>query len=658
MCGIAGHYSPDRKIDGEAFKNFLNSLTHRGPDGFGISSLDGGRFLLGHRRLAILDTGEGGRQPMSSRDGRFTITFNGEIYNFLELRRDLELLGYSFLTNSDTEVILAAYAQWGEKCQERFNGMWAFAIWDQKERILFLSRDRFGVKPLFYLRVKKELIFASELKAFMRLTAPIRPEIDPGMIAIGETIESARKTILRNVMNLNAGHQMVFRVGTNPEIKKWWRTSDHLVEVPSNYPEQVQKFRELFLDACRIRMRSDVAVGTALSGGLDSSSVICGMANVQNHHNSYSPRQAREWRKAFVLDYINTPHSERKFAEQVIHHVGAEPNILEIEPNHIDPCELTKAIFDFEGIQQPALGPWAIYREMRRKGIYVSIDGHGGDELLGGYFHYCQPAMVDAALGIGGRGRWLDLQAVHSGLYQAEEGPDGFTPCRPPGRFSVLAKEAMNKAKGLGYRIFPVDGKIRRFAKISKNRLSNHGIIDFWKIKSSDPDLIDCEVVSVFDRLNQSLYSDFHSGMLPNILRNFDRLSMAHGVEIRAPLLDWRLVTYAFSLPSSSKLGNGFTKRILRDAMVGLMPEAIRVRKSKIGFASPMQSWLQGSLKSFVMDTIQSTSFVTSDLFYGGLLAREIEKAYSLSNYRTIESYWQIIQASIFIKNLHSYKES
>jgi asparagine synthase (glutamine-hydrolysing) len=508
------------------------------------------------------------------------------------------------------------------------------------------------VKPLFYLRVKKELIFASELKAFMRLPSTIRPEIDPGMIAIGETIESARKTILRNVLNLNAGHQLVLKVGTNPEIRRWWRTSDHLVEVPSNYPEQVQKFRELFLDACRIRMRSDVAVGTALSGGLDSSSVICGMANLQNEHNTYSPRQAREWRKAFVLDYVNTPHSERRFAEQVIHHVGAEPNILEIDPNHIDPCELTKAIFDFEGIQQPTLGPWAIYREMRSKGIYVSIDGHGGDELLGGYFHYCQPAMMDAALNFGDRERWLDLQAVHSGLYQAGEGPDGFIQCKPPGRLSVLAKEVMTKARAFGYRLFPSGGKVRRFAKKSKYQLTNRGIKDFWNVRPSDPDLIDVEVVPAFDRLNQSLYYDFHNGMLPNILRNFDRLSMAHGVEIRAPLLDWRLVTFAFSLPSSNKLGNGFTKRILRDAMVGLMPEAIRVRKSKIGFASPMRTWLKGSLKNFILDTVNSKSFKTNCFFDGRFLSEDIAKKYSGSLFESIESYWPAIQAQILTDEL------
>jgi asparagine synthase (glutamine-hydrolysing) len=651
MCGIAGYISDSHRMDKDAFIFFLDSMTHRGPDGFGHVSLNEGSVLLGHRRLAILDPSEDGRQPMTFSDGRLTITFNGEIYNFLELRKELQTFGYSFTTETDTEVILAAYSHWGIDCQYKFNGMWAFGIWDKREKQIFLSRDRFGVKPCFYLHRDGYFIFASELKAFMRLPHSIRPEIDGGMICLGQTIEAASKTILQNVRNLNAGHQIIYRIGKEVEIKRWWRTSSHLVEIPRTYPEQVEKFQNIFLDSCKIRMRSDVPIGTALSGGLDSSSVICGMSHIQNQHSGCS-RQVRDWRKAFVLDYLGTSHSERKYAELVIQHVFADPTFYDINLDYIDPNDLVSMIVDFEGVQQPALGPWYIYSEMRRKGISVSIDGHGGDELLGGYFHYIQPAMLDAAFRVFDFNRWHDLQSIHSGLYQDPDRPDGLISVKAPSRIGVLANEWLIKTKELSYSVFPTGGKIRKFIKKQKKYLLNRGTVDFWRVRPADPELLDVEFISGEDRLNRALYFDFHFGMLPNILRNFDRLSMAHGVEIRAPFLDWRLVTYCFSLPSSAKLGGGFTKRILRDAMKGLMPESIRTRKSKIGFASPMRKWLAGPLKPFVLDYIRSLSLINSDFFDGRLLSSEIERYYAQSDYKTIEYLWPIIQSSILVKEL------
>jgi asparagine synthase (glutamine-hydrolysing) len=637
-------------MEKDAFKFFLDSMTHRGPDGFGYLSLNEGSVLLGHRRLAILDPSEDGRQPMTFGDGRFTITFNGEIYNFLELRKELQASGYLFRTETDTEVILAAYSHWGTDCQYKFNGMWAFGIWDNKEKQLFLSRDRFGVKPCFYINFNNYFVFASELKAFMRLPNSIRPNIDGQMVCLGGTIEAARKTILQNVRNLNAGHQLIYRVGREVEIRRWWRTSDHLVEIPKTYFEQIECFKNLFLDACKIRMRSDVPVGTALSGGLDSSSVICSMFHIQNQQETNCSRQVRDWRKAFVVDYLGTSHSEKKYAEKVIEHVVADPHFYDIDLDYIDPNDLIKMIGDFEGVQQPALGPWYVYREMRRNGICVSLDGHGGDELLGGYYHYTQPAMVDAAFNVFDSSRWHDLQSIHSGLYQESDLPDGLIPVEAPSRVAVLANEFFGKAKNFSYRLFPSGGKFRKAIKNTKKRFLNSGALDFWTVSPADPELVQIELISNHDRLNRALYYDFHYAMLPNILRNFDRLSMAHGVEIRAPFLDWRLVAYCFSLPSSTKLGGGFTKRLLRDAMKGLMPESIRTRKSKIGFASPMQKWLAGPLKHFVLDYTRSSFFINCQYFDGRLLSSEIEKYYSRSDYGSIENLWALIQSNILVK--------
>ena len=212
MCGIVGIWNRQGlPIDVYELDRFTDSLAHRGPDGRGTYIDKKACFGIGHRRLAILDLTNSGHQPMAYGDKRYWITYNGEIYNFIELRTELELLGHHFHSESDTEVILAAYVQWGKACQFKFNGMWSFAIWDSHERQLFLSRDRFGIKPLFYLYDDKHFIFASELKAFMSLSSKLQPQFDLGIIALYANIESARKTLLKGVMNLNGGHQLILR---------------------------------------------------------------------------------------------------------------------------------------------------------------------------------------------------------------------------------------------------------------------------------------------------------------------------------------------------------------------------------------------------------------------------------------------------------------
>lgn len=330
MSGIVGIWNRNgAAVDQQELDQFTDSLAHRGPDGRGTYIDEEVCLGLGHRRLAILDLTDSGHQPMSYGSGHYWITYNGKIYNFLELRKELEGLGHCFCSESDTEVILTAYAQWGEACQFKFNGMWAFAIWDSQERKLFLSRDRFGVKPLFYLYDGKHFIFASELKAFMALNPPLRPELDLGILAYMTNDATAIKTFLKDINNFNGGHQLVLCEGRSPEIQRWWRTSDHLVEVPTKFEDQVAHFKDLFLDACRIRMRSDVPIGTSLSGGLDSSSVLCSMASIRPA-DSNGQRLAKDWQKAFVLDFTGTSHSEKHRAEEVIRHVGAIPIYKEI----------------------------------------------------------------------------------------------------------------------------------------------------------------------------------------------------------------------------------------------------------------------------------------------------------------------------------------
>lgn len=253
MCGIVGLWQRNHEpVLQDGLRRFTDSLSHRGPDGSGFYIDPEANLGFGHRRLAIIDISEAGRQPMSYAGGRYWITYNGEIYNFLELRDELRGYGYSFATESDTEVILAAYDKWGADCQPRFNGMWAFAIWDRQERRLFLSRDRFGVKPLMYFYDGQRFAFASEMKAFLALEW-FQVEFEPGMVAAALTdhqlVEGTERTLLRGLKRLLGGYCLTLEQDGDLSIRRWWNTLDHLEPAPASYSEQAERYRELFLDA-------------------------------------------------------------------------------------------------------------------------------------------------------------------------------------------------------------------------------------------------------------------------------------------------------------------------------------------------------------------------------------------------------------------------
>lgn len=517
MCGIVGILNFQEPINPVELDGFTDSLSHRGPDGRGTYIDE--NLGLGHRRLAIFDLSEAGKNPMpygGEKGKRYWITYNGEVYNFLELRRELEKLGHHFNSETDTEVVVAAYDQWGEDCLLRFNGMWGFAIWDSVERKLFLARDRFGIKPLYYLPTENYFAFASELKAFLELnnfTVTLNEEMIPQILQSNQAYEGTTdKTIMKNVLRLRGGHCLTLKSDGKYTIKQWWETLNHIPQISTSYEEQVEQFRDLFLDAVKIRMRSDVAVGTCLSGGIDSSAVASGMAWNHRQGKNGLERCAEDWQQAFVATFPGTQLDERVYADEVIYHVGAKPHYWVFDNdealNHI--IDSVWAMEDvYVGIAVPV---WCIYREMRQNNVVVSLDGHGGDELLGGYPWY------------------LD-----------------------------------------------------------------------WPM----------------NQVNENLYRDFHTTLLPSILRNYDRCSMAHGIEVRMPLMDWRLVTFTFGLPADSKIGAGYTKRVLRDAMQGIMPEKIRRRRSKIGFNSPMIEWYNGGMATLLGKIVNHPLWLESPFWNG-----------------------------------------
>jgi asparagine synthase (glutamine-hydrolysing) len=583
MCGIAGIIDfRGQTVESADIENLTGLIAHRGPDGAGYWFSSERNVALGHRRLAIIDPGPGGYQPMRSADGRHVIVFNGEIYNFLELRRELEAVGASFRTQSDTEVILAAWRTWQEGMLCRFNGMWALAIYDTDTKSLFLARDRFGIKPLLYAQSPQRLVFASEQRALVQsglIAASIDIDVARRLMLDAFGVEGSERTLCRQVRRLQAGHYMWLREG-QLEIRRWWCTLDHLPPVPDTEAERVERFGELFRDAVALRMRSDVPIGTCLSGGFDSSAVICAMS--AHEKAGMGPRDSTAWRHAFVASFPGASNDERPMAEQAAAWAGVDPTILEIGRQDAL-TELDRILEDSDDvyISLPSAA-WLLYRQLGRGKVQVSLDGHGADELMGAYHQEGQSAAF-----------WIRnvLAGLASNSGWARRGAD-------------LLRALMIKRQGHYFLRGGWRGVPAQFALVGDDdALPRH-----WS------------------SLDRRLYRMFHGTVLPTILRNFDRVSMAHGVEVRMPFMDWRLVTYAMALPEASKSSGGYTKMVARRAMQGRMPEQIRMGRRKVGFNSPMPEWLNGPLSNWTACLLDRKVPAFAELVDEGSLRKTVDR--------------------------------
>ncbi len=581
MCGIAGIINlRGRPVEQSEIRNLTDQMAHRGPDGAGYWFSAQGHVALGHRRLAIIDPGPGGYQPMASADGRHVMVYNGEVYNFLELRRELEAIGEKFHSESDTEVILAAWRNWREGMLTRFNGMWALAIFDTQSGEMFLARDRFGIKPLLYALTPERFVFASEYRALVR-SGSIRISVDPDVArrlmldAFG--VEGSERTLSREVHRLQAGHFMWLRDGKRT-IGRWWCTIDHLPKIPKTEDERVEQFGELFRSAVALRMRSDVPIGTCLSGGFDSTAVICEMA--EHARGGMGARDSMAWRHAFVAAFAGAINDERPMAEEAAKWAGVAPTILEIGSDDAT-HEIERILDDNDDvyISLPSAA-WLLYRQLARHKVLVSLDGHGADELMGAYrqegqslAYFLRNSLARLSSGSSALARWVDvsraMMMMGRGCYFLRGGLANIPP-----QFAL----------------------------------------------AGDGDALPPE----WDALNRRLYRMFHGTVLPTILRNFDRVSMAHGIEVRMPFMDWRLVTYTMALPGTSKSSDTHTKWIARRAMQGRMPEDIRMGRRKVGFNSPMPEWLNGPLAEWTRALLNQKVPAFSELVDEARLVRKV----------------------------------
>ncbi len=565
MCGIAGFI--DKRLDEQSrprvLESMLESIAHRGPDARG-RHFDG-NIALGHNRLSILDLSAEGNQPMCR--GSAWIVFNGEIYNYIELRDLLKREhGMQFSTGTDTEVILAAYHVWGRDCVERFVGMWSFALWDTERRQLFCSRDRFGIKPFHYILQGERFYFGSEVKALY--SCPLfSADVDEFQVLVGLQLgwnAWSDHTYYKEVKTLPAGHNLVWYEGGMVEVYSYWSLTT-IQSSAYDAEDAVEGFRERFDESLRLHMRSDVEVGACLSGGLDSSSIVSRLCRL-------NPSQRM---KAFTIYYEgNGGVDERPWVKEVL---NAYPNVegFTHTPSDDEVAEVFADALWHADVPLSGSSPFSQYFVMQlaaKQGIKVLLDGQGADEMLGGYMH----SFYRLIGGLMVQGRFP--KAIQE--WDAHSRMQGFS----------LAKRTDSWLKS-------VLAGLRSEQHLYAFEYLNY--LPFVGLDKSVPFSIADQQGS---RLNRFLHTLTTVSSLPTLLQFEDRNSMAFSIESRVPFLDHRLVEYVFSLQDSCKINRGVTKQVLRQSMVGTLPEAIAGRKDKKGFVTPGEvRWLRGPLR-FLLD--------------------------------------------------------
>jgi asparagine synthase (glutamine-hydrolysing) len=588
MCGIAGvagrNLDPDSTT--KTVSRMMRLLHHRGPDGDGAASGPG--FSFGHKRLAIIDIA-GGRQPMTTPDGRYTLVFNGEIYNYVELRQELTRRGEHFSTFSDTEVLLRLFAREGLGCLNKLNGMFAFAVFDSREQVLYAARDHFGVKPFYYrITPSGACVFASEIKALFA-HEEIRPETDPSSLDEYLTFQFTlnARTLFKGISRLEPGTAFEWRPGdAAPRITAYWNLS---FEIDVSHTESY--FRDTLLgllqDSVRLQLRSDVPVGAYLSGGLDSS--IVSTLAAASYGAGFS---------VFCGRFLESPaYDESRYARIVADTIGAQ--YYDIVPTANDFVEnLPKLIYHLdEPVAGPGLFPQYIVSREASRHLKVVLGGQGGDEVFGGYTRYLVGYLE---------------QALKGAIFETqEEGRHIVTlasiiPNLPQLKNYLPLMQTFWKDGLFG----PMEDRYLRLVDRSHD-LQNLMSAEYWQARDQASILENFrslfaqpDTPSYFNRMT---HFDMKT-LLPALLQVEDRVSMAVSLESRVPLLDRRIVELVASVPPAMKFGGGQTKYLLRHAVSNLVPEAVMKRQDKMGFPVPLKEWSQaGPVRDFLCDTLLST---------------------------------------------------
>ncbi|MES2838355.1 MAG: asparagine synthase (glutamine-hydrolyzing) [Bacteroidota bacterium] len=612
MCGISGiviKQTPSFNAS-EVIQKMSNVMKHRGPDGEGflvlendnntttyfgnetkknvknsslqfcpkisISDLETSncKFVFNHRRLAIIDVAESGHQPMCDNSESIWITYNGEIYNYLEIKKELLVLGHHFVTHSDTEVIIEAYKEWGFDCVSKFNGMWAFVLFDKRKNILFGSRDRFGVKPFYYYSDEEVFCFASEQKVLVKsgiIKTQIREEAVFDYFVLDQ-LEYEEEGMFKNVFELFPSHNFTYNLSSN-EFTKWKYYELNIQEIKLDFNVE-EKFRELFFNAIQLRMRSDVKVGSCLSGGLDSSSIVVVMNLLKNNNDAI---------ELFTASYNDWQIDESNFAKQVVD--ATHSNWHQVFPSAQN---LQKNLHDlFYSLDVPiwsssTFAQYSVMKLANENNIKVLLDGQGGDELLGGYPHHYYYY-------------WNELSAKNL----VEE-----INLTPIFLASVSGFAKHKSAQLLKKSNFILEQFLLR--KNNNNQFLNADFIEKHKNR------IQAHLEKKLEQtLINRLSAEMQNTQLKTYLRCEDRCSMRFSVESRTPFADdLPLIEFLFSLPSNYKINKGVNKNILRSSLSKVLPKAIANRKDKMGYVTPHNLWqkeLSKTFKEIISESNQST---------------------------------------------------
>lgn len=592
MCGIAGYVSRELAVDlSAALRNMADVAIHRGPDGEGYyqAITRDGRYRTGlaHRRLAIIDLGAG-HQPMGNEDGSIQIVFNGEIYNFQELRQELEAAGHRFATNSDTETIVHAYEEWGDACVNRLRGMFAFAIWDESRERLLLARDRFGKKPLFLHEAEGLLLFGSEIKSILSFPGIQVCEDETALRDyFAYRYVPAPATLYRGIRKLMPGCCAVWEAGRLSE-RRYWSPPDRASRKPGPLPaDSAGAFMEVLEEAVRIRMVSDVPFGAFLSGGIDSSAVVALMSR-----NSSLPV------KTFSAGFCDRGYSELGHARAIARQFGTEHHELAFEAGHL--MEHLPALIRFRDapVAEPSDIPIYLLACEARKTVKMVLTGEGSDEILGGYPKHVFERYVP--------GYQRLPQFVRRGLIEP-------------------------LARALPYRF-------RR----AKTAIVNLGLERFeermprWFGALSDAERLDLVALPAAKRkagewqfdtqpenspLRRILYFDQTSWLPDNLLERGDRMTMAASLEARMPFMDHELAAFVSGLPDDCRVRGSTTKWVLREGMKRILPASI-LERSKVGFRVPVNEWFRTSMRDYLYDHLTGTDSRTAHYYHRPVLLR------------------------------------
>lgn len=597
MCGIVGVISGNGRVDPGVFQRMRDSFPYRGPDDADSWFLDEKGIALGHRRLSIIDPRPSGKQPMVDEDTGNRIVFNGEVFNYLEIREDLKAKGYKFATGTDTEVILKAYREYGVDCLKHFNGMFAIAIWDMRLGQLFLARDRLGIKPLYYVNQGKEFVFASEVKAIKLYVSDLT--VDPGLVDQYMTFGyvPGSSSMLSQVKRLMGGEYAIYKDGKLSTFQYW--DVDFSNEEDLGLDHYMESTKELLLDSINLRLRSDVPLGIFLSGGIDSSAVVSLLAD-----------KVQEPLKTFSVAYnFGEQYNETRYARMVSEKFSTEHHEIFVEPSAFKDFVPEYVRLMDEPVTEAAAISLYFVSKLAKDHVTVVLSGEGSDELFAGYDLYRYNQNIERLRSLFGP---AFSSLLFGGLSRLGVSP------KIRKYASLISMPFEKRYRGIS--TYDVSVKPELYSEEFTSELRSQG-------GSQAEEYLEnlFQRVQGKDIVSQMLYFDTKTWLVDDLLIKADRMSMAASLELRVPFLDYRLVEHAAKIPTKYKIADGKGKFILKKIMEPYLPNEIIYRK-KMGFPTPLNLMFKGELKNYATDVLTSREAKVRQYFKPKIVSRYLDE--------------------------------